>query len=159
MTTPLTHSELIARAERWLLNSRGCGFCLSELVSNNYSGEIPDCIGWRYGSSHLIECKTSHGDFFSDNRKLFRRDERRGMGNFRYYMTEPKLISKDELPERWGLLYVYRTQVRMIIKPKRFNFDNIARNERPLLCSALRRVHLRGDLEKIYDPSTQLRRG
>jgi hypothetical protein len=155
---PLTHKELVTRAERWLLNSRGCGFCLSELVSYSASGEIPDCIGWRYASSHLIECKTSRGDFFADAKKVFRRDVRLGMGNFRYYMTEPDLITKAELPERWGLLYVYRTQVRTIVKPERFGYKEIIYAERPLLCSALRRVHLRGDLEKIYDPGTQLRR-
>lgn len=155
---PLTHKELVSRAERWLLNSRGCGFCLSELVSYSTSGEIPDCIGWRYGSSYLIECKTSRNDFFADAKKAFRRDVRLGMGNHRYYMTEPNLITIDELPERWGLLYVYPAQVRVIIKPSRFDHKEIMYAERPILCSALRRVHLRGDLDKIYDPDTQLRR-
>jgi len=150
----LTHSELVARAERWLLNTRGCGFCLSELHSYNASGEIPDAIGWRYASSYLIECKTSRGDFFSDSNKIFRRDERKGMGNFRYYMTESNLITADELPERWGLLWIYPKQIRVIVEPKRFGYKEIMYAERPMLCSALRRVHLRGDLEKIYDVDT-----
>jgi hypothetical protein len=161
MTTPLTHKELVLRAERWLLNSRGCGFCLSELrvrKSLRKKAEIPDAIGWLYGISYLIECKTSRNDFLADGKKLFRQRPKKGMGNYRFYMTEPDLIAKDELPERWGLLYVYKTQVRMIVKAAGFFSKDIAWNERPLLCSALRRVHLRGDLKKIYDPGTQLRR-
>lgn len=155
---PLTHKELVARAQRWLLNSRGCGFYLSELVSCNTSGEIPDAIGWKYAMSYLIECKVSRNDFLADGKKLFRQRPKKGVGNYRFYMTEPGLINKDELPERWGLLHVHRTQIRMEVKAQAFFSKDIAWNERPLLCSALRRVHLRGDLEKIYDPSTQLRR-
>jgi hypothetical protein len=157
MKLSFTHAELVQRAKRWLVNTKGCGFCLSEMRCYNNSGEIPDAIGWRYASSHLIECKTSRGDFFADAKKIFRRDVRKGIGNYRYYMTEPNLIIPDELPERWGLLYVYKTQVRQIVKPERFGHKEVPKVERPLLCSALRRVHLQGDLEKIYDYDTLYR--
>ena len=147
----LTHEQLVTRAERWLLYKRRCGFVLTELKSVNISGEIPDCIGWKYSRSHLIECKATRGDFLQDRKKRFRVLSEQGMGALRWYMTPPDLVTVNELPERWGLLYVYPTQVREIRAPELFR--NTYRIDMPILCSALRRVHLRGDLAKIYDPS------
>lgn len=145
----MTHQELIKRAERWLLNTKGCGFCFTELCSS--IGEIPDAIGWKNCRSHLVECKTSRADFFSDKKKRFRRFPEQGLGVYRYYMTIPGLIVPGELPKMWGLLYVYKTQVRIIHMPGAFNIEKAARMELPILCSALRRIHLQGDLHKIYD--------
>lgn len=150
----MTHTELIKRAEYWLLKTIGCGFVLSDLVSCNHSGETPDSIGWRFAKSYLVECKTSRPDYFADSKKVFRREYKIGMGNYRYYMVPPGLIKPDEINDRWGLLYVYEKQVR-IIKPAEFiNRRYSCYQEIPLLCSALRRVHLRGDLEKIFDSET-----
>jgi len=144
-----THAELVQRADKWLRNTKRCGFTFRELVCYNTSGEIPDNIGFRYGESYLIECKTSRADFFVDKKKLFRYYSNQGMGNYRYYMTCPDLIKPSELPEKWGLLYVFKKQVRQIIEPEKF--FNTARRELPLLYSALRRVQLRGDLDEIYN--------
>lgn len=145
----MTHQELIIRAERWLLNTKGCGFCFTELVCS--AREIPDAIGWKNSWSYLIECKTSRADFQADLKKMFRKFPEYGMGVFRYYMTTPALITPEELPEKWGLLYVYKTQVRVVKRPKAFDVDKAARREVQLMCSALRRIHLRGDLHKIYE--------
>lgn len=147
-----SHSELIQRAERWLLKTKGCGFALRELSNCGRAGgfvEIPDVIGWKYGRSHLIECKTSWQDFLSDKSKKFRIYPEMGMGNFRYYFCLPGVINKQDLPDKWGLIYIYPKGARQIVKPEMFL--NAAENEIPILCSALRRVHLKGDLKKIYD--------
>ena len=74
------------------------------------------------------------------------------MGNYRYYMSLPDIIKSEELPDKWGLLYVYPKQVKQIMKPKSFTEASIY--ETPILCSALRRVYLRGDLRKIYNINT-----
>lgn len=148
----MNHKELITRADRWLLKSKGCGFTLVELNSNNNGCETPDVIGWKYAHSHLIECKSSRADFLSDKNKVARRMPERGMGNYRYYMCEPETIKPEDLPLDWGLLYVYPKHVKQIIDPK--YFDNIAKNDIYILCSALRRVHIRGDLAKIYNPES-----
>jgi hypothetical protein len=150
----MTHKELVARAEKWLMNTMGCGFCFTELTCNSYTGEIPDAIGWRGGYSFLVECKTTRADFQTDAKKIFRYEPKEGMGNYRYFMTPPNLISPDELPKRWGLLYARRTQTRIIkacMSDNIFQTDAVALREAPLLHSALRRVYLRGDLPKIYD--------
>jgi len=144
----MTHKELVRRAERWLLRTQGCGFALTELAS--VAMEIPDAIGWKYGSSYLVECKASRADFLVDRKKPFRSRMRTGMGNSRYYMTLPGLIVIDDLPKGWGLLYCREKQVQVVRKATKLKYPGIAVTERHILCSALRRVHLRGDLQKIY---------
>ena len=146
----VTHSDLIVRAKRWLLTVRGCGFVLCELTS--YAGEVPDAIGWRHNYSILIECKLTRADFLSDRKKHSRRDPMLGMGNYRYYLSHPDIIRESDLPEKWGLLYCcHKNRVCIIRKAQCFDDPVIAQNDRYLLYSALRRVHLRGDLEKIYE--------
>lgn len=148
----MNHKELVYRAEKWLNSTIGCGFTLSELAYySSYTGETPDVIGWKYGDSYLIECKASRADYFSDSRKVFRNEWRSGMGNYRYYMVPANLISEDELRPRWGLLYVYPKMVRIIKQPEFINKRFTSQRELPLLCSALRKVNLRGDLNKIYE--------
>ena len=154
------HKELVDRAERWLLKTCGCGFVLSELVSNNE--EIPDAIGFRDGFSVLIECKTSRSDFMADKRKRFRVDPSQGMGAFRFYLCPEGVIHPEDLPERWGLLWLTsKGKVKRISGPrgnawryagKEYYFLERNRDaEIRLMCSALRRLHLRGFLPLIYD--------
>lgn len=160
MPNHLTHAELVHRAERWLLNTMKCGFVLTELATR--APETPDAIGWERGSSILVECKVSRADFMADQKKWFRTHPETGMGDRRYYMTPPNLIFEDELPANWGLLYAYPTVIRVIQKAARVEFISKKTAlqppymvyERILLCSALRRVHFRGDLPKIYEPES-----
>ncbi|NIQ00981.1 MAG: hypothetical protein GWM98_11630 [Nitrospinaceae bacterium] len=141
------------------MKSVGCAFALTELVSASSTGEIPDAIGWKGGISILVECKTTRADFLSDKNKLFRQHPHHGMGRHRYYMTLPEAIKSEDLPENWGLLYVYENNVRRIYDPRKQQgssywpgiFENSQQAEIDLLCSALRRVHIRGDLKKIYE--------
>ena len=151
----MNHHDLVLRAKRWLLNTKGCGFVLVELDYVATTVEIADAIGWRDGQSHLVECKASRADFLSDRKKPFRREPWRGMGRYRYYMTPPGLVKPEEVHPGWGLLYAYPRVVRVARKPRRAKFAGVPTQELPLLCSALRRVHIRGDLEKIYDPNSR----
>ncbi len=146
----MTHAELVVRAEQQLMNIRKCGFVLTEF--STASKEIPDAIGQKGTMSYMIECKATRSDFLSDKTKPFRKKPERGVGNYRYYMTPPDLISADDLPEKQGLLWVWPKKIKIVKKPSGFYSPKIAHNERILLCSALRRVYLRGDLEKIYQP-------
>lgn len=129
----MTHDELIMRAVRWLKGTRKCRVVVSEIASAHF--EIPDAIGWNSLYSVMIECKTSHSDFLRDCKKLSRLFPDCGVGNYRYYMTEPSIISPDELPAGWGLLEVYPKTVRRIIEAERFTGHSIAHRERPILVS------------------------
>ena len=119
----MTHTECVASAALYL--SKRCKVVLPEFFSHN--SELPDVIGfnggglirngrYEYGEySVLIECKISRSDFLSDKRKPFRIRPEKGMGDLRYYCCPKGMIRKDELPEHWGLLYIYSNgQVRQV---------------------------------------------
>jgi hypothetical protein len=74
------------------------------------------------------------------------------MGNYRYFACPAGMLASQDLPDKWGLLYVYPTSIRFAHPAVRWTDPEIERAERQLLVSALRRVHLRGDLDKIYKP-------
>jgi hypothetical protein len=68
--------------------------------------ELPDAIGWNArGFSTLVECKVSRSDFQRDTKKPFRARPGMGMGYQRYYFTPVDLVTAEEVPDGWGLLY------------------------------------------------------
>lgn len=137
-TTPITHEALRKRAIKWL-TGKGCGVVLSEIVA--LGSEIPDAIGWKYGSqSHLIECKVSRADFFANADKCHMRTDS-GVGQYRYFMTPPGLLRPDELPDGWGLLEVQDSYVRLVQTPTRREPNR--EHETVMLVSALRRIRSR----------------
>ena len=84
-----------------------------------------------------MEAKTSLNDFRADLKKPFRVYPQKGMGLYRYYICEPGVITEDDLPERWGLLYVLPGgRVRTIRHGKYFREVNYAA-ERSLLTACL----------------------
>jgi len=135
----MTHDELVARAVRWLKNTKRCGVIVHEWYSA--CREFPDAIGWRLGSfSYLVECKVSVEDFHADKQKHFRR-ENKSAGSFRYYMTPRGLLDGKHhliLPG-WGLLEVHGRIVKEVI-PAVQDYEAGARHEVQMLYSALRRI-------------------
>lgn len=97
----MTHAELIDRAIKWLAGSRRCTVTLNDA---GFKSEIVDAIGWVSWWSILIECKISLSDFQADKRKKCRQPEYHGIGQERYYLTPPNLITVSMLPEGWGLI-------------------------------------------------------
>ena len=142
----MTHPELVERVSHWLWHR-----CPLVLTEYSHAREIPDVIGWRRRSSYLVDCKISLSDFRADLNKSFRTNGK-GMGNYRYYACPTGILASQDLPIKWGLLYVYPTVIKIVKPASRWEEPEIEKAERELLVSALRRVHLRGDLEKIYKP-------
>lgn len=144
----MTHNDLVKIAEKWLIGSRKCGAVLTELVTLGM--ETPDAIGFRDGTSTLVECKTSRSDFLADAKKLFRRNPWMGMGTFRFYLCPAGIITAQDLPEKWGLIWVdEKGRARLQIGPKgniwstqeAFRFDEKnTQAEQAILVSALRRA-------------------
>ncbi len=103
----MTHRNLCIKAARYL-RSKG----IHPFHKGQYSvcelervGECPDAFAWGGSSTQLIEVKVSRNDFLSDKKKLWRQRPEIGIGRFRSYLCPEGLISADELPEAWGLLY------------------------------------------------------
>lgn len=109
----LTHRELCDVGSALLrrpesANGHGCHF---SIVEPSCYGENPDVFGIRHGNGYdvgtiLLEAKTSRADFLADRKKPHRIAPETGIGKWRYFICPTDLIHPEELPERWGLIYV-----------------------------------------------------
>lgn len=73
--------------------------------SGGWCPERCDALLFCSGSSYMIETKISRSDFLADFKKPHRQEG--GMiGNYRYYACPEGLIKPEEIPEKWGLIYV-----------------------------------------------------
>jgi len=99
-----THSELCDIGEKYLRKTIGCKVTAKEIKS--MINEEPDVIGFKSCHSFLLEAKTSKSDFLADKKKPFRINSQEGIGDFRYYICEKGLIKIEDLPPKWGLIYV-----------------------------------------------------
>lgn len=172
----LTHRQLVEIGYRWLLKNGSVGVCFKELKSMD--GEIPDVIGFNHWESILIECKVSRSDFLKDKKKLHRQ---KGMGNWRFYMCPTGLIKVEELPSKWGLIYVnekgkakleYDCRKKQVkeecvsdwqkeqypegfymrtVRADENRFDPDYEAERCIMYTALRRLFIKGFMPTIYD--------
>lgn len=143
---PMAHKELVNKAAKWLRTTNRnihfrCSIVIAELVTAN--SEVPDVLGFRYGSSVLIECKASRADFLSDKKKYFRREPENGMGDVRYFFAPKGLISEEELPEGWGLLECSSMSSSVRLKKESEGFKNADKHaEVIMLASVIRRLEI-----------------
>lgn len=147
-TEPLTHSRCVEIAAKWAAGR--CGVVLPEFVTIN-NREIPDVIAFKPQCSYMIEVKVSRSDFLRDKNKVFRNNEAQGMGNYRYYACPRQLIGPLEVPDGWGLIYIYPNgKAREMMAPDRKPANLEA--ERTLLYSYARRAVYKGVHAEILKP-------
>lgn len=107
----MTHNELNDIAKRWLLRPEsgkgpGCKVAFVEVGAVGDS-ERADAWGYRWGwnaCSVVVESKVSRSDFLRDRHKPHR--QAGGMGDYRYFICPEGIINIEDLPDRWGLLWV-----------------------------------------------------
>jgi hypothetical protein len=112
--------------------------------------ETPDVFGWNYWTTVLIEVKVSRSDFSADAKKPFRQNPEEGMGEFRYYCCPEGMLSVDDVPQDWGLLWFDGKNIVEMKKAERQKSDGVA--ERTLITSVMRRE---GVKPQIFDYKTQ----
>lgn len=150
---PVTHADLVRRAESWLRNTAGCALVATELCGFVLR-ESPDAFGLRVPearhtpglgtpppdyTSIVVECKTSLSDFYSDRSKGHRKDGG-GAGALRYYMVPKGLIEPARVPDGWGLLVTCGQWARCVKEAERRELSpERARDEIALLYTMLRR--------------------
>lgn len=109
-----------------------------ELVS---WGEKCDVWGLGAWNTVMIEVKTSRSDFLADSRKWHRSQEAHNLGcqcgELRWYLCPENVIKKEELPEKWGLLYWDGKRIYPVKAPK--PFDNTGKADLMIMSSILRR--------------------
>ena len=126
----ITHNDLCIKAGNWLKRGISCeklydsfnerffkpAFGVVMIEQVNSSSEIPDAIGVVSCGSCLIECKATRSDFLSDKNKIFRKKPFSGVGDWRYYLSPPDIISVEDLPDGWGLLHLVGRSIKVIKK-------------------------------------------
>lgn len=131
----MTHAELVAAAVKWLRGSQRCPIAFAEI--STAAGVIPDAIGWRWGQSVVVECKTSRADFRRDADKPHIQSQH-PIGRKRWYFTPAGLLRVDEIPACWGLVE-WSGKRATIRRDSPINEDNDWRAESLILMSAIRR--------------------
>lgn len=150
----MTHADLVCLAARWL--AREHAVVVTEMCSG--AGEEPDAIGFGGRISTLVECKVSRSDFRADRNKPCAVDDER-LGDFRYYCVPTGLVSADDMPPKWGLLYANGRGVTVIRKAEMSPVKD-ARGEHQILISCLRRIGMsapQGVSVKVYTMQTKCR--
>lgn len=144
------HRHLCEKGAAWLAKS--CRVKFPIVAHEFYSAaelERPDVIGFNSLHSLLIEVKTSRRDFLADAKKPIRIHPELGIGDFRFYLCPSGLITPEDLPPRWGLLWYDGRSIEIIVdvldtgnyissgNPNRF--EKHVMNERRIMYSLLRR--------------------
>lgn len=98
-----------------------------------------------FNDSVVIEVKVSHSDFLNDKKKFCRSEtaERKHYqaGRVRWYLCPEGIIRKEELPEKWGLLYRNGKKVYPVVAPK--SWEDTSATDMAILTSILRREGFR----------------
>ena len=163
--TKSLHYELCIEGAKWLRRQKwnyercqkkpcyrteACGECKKyryvavELCT--WGSENTDVWGLgNFNDSVVIEVKVSHSDFLNDKKKFCRSEtaERKHYqaGRVRWYLCPEGVIKKEELPDKWGLLYWDGKKVYPVIAPK--PFENTSSSDMEILTSILRREGFR----------------
>jgi len=137
----VSHAELVERAVRWLRRTMGCGVVLAE--RHSVAVETPDAIGWKYGQSHMVECKVSRADFRADAKKPWRLTDDSGMGRYRWYLAPAGMLRVEEVPEGFGFLEAHPRHIAVGRQAPRRD-GHAQQGEIHLLVSELRRYQLHG---------------
>ena len=151
-----THREIVEIGYQWVIKK--CGFAFKELTVAH--DEIPDVLGFNSSGTFLLEAKVSRADFLADKKKHFRILSEKGVGDWRFFIVPKGIVKIEELPQNWGLIEVSE-KGKAICVYNPFGCGNIYSNwkrceksataEYRFLYSALRRLHLRGRIDEIYN--------
>jgi len=125
----MTHSELVRLAAKWLAKKHSV--VITEMAGQS---EEPDGLGFRGAFSTLVECKATRSDFAADKLKSALR-----MGDKRYYMVPSGLVTVEDCPPDWGLLYASAKRIVMVREAVQMDKKDW-RGEQALLISCIRRI-------------------
>ena len=101
----MTHDDIAEWAAN-RIRRMGYPYAFANLT-NAMMGEQPDVLGMDYlANSIVIEVKVSRSDFMADQKKPWRQ-EGKGFGHRRVYLTPAGLLNADEIPYGWELWEVH----------------------------------------------------
>lgn len=100
------HRTIAEKATRLIMRLHGCTLGAVEFTGGGGLGESVDGLVVSSSAVYVIEAKVSRADFLADKKKPHRADPNLALGQYRYYACPEGMIKPEELPEKWGLIYV-----------------------------------------------------
>lgn len=105
MTVDMSPDYVTNKAITLLKQLHGITFITKEF-GGTARAERPDALLFNSVGTFLVETKVTRQDFKNDAKKASRIDPSIGVGRYRYYACPEGMIAPEELPDRWGLIYV-----------------------------------------------------
>lgn len=148
------HSDICDMGARWIRTKSPNKFPVVMVEIRSYCPEQPDIIGFNGMDSVMIEVKKSRSDFKKDASKFWRMNPDQAVGDFRFYLCPSNMIQIEELPEKWGLLWIDE-KGRISIQKNVFErlegeypnkFKKSHEFERSIMYSGLRRIYCKQNL-------------
>ncbi|ALJ01693.1 hypothetical protein [Rufibacter tibetensis] len=101
----MVKEELMGSARNWVLREAGCA-TIVDLGKLNDKEQYPSLIGLgSYGKSVAVEVIPCLEKYLKEWKAGKFLAPRKGVGKFRFICVPVDLISREELPKNWGLLY------------------------------------------------------
>lgn len=141
-----THHKICCVVGKWL-QGRWSGkkpyahYVAVELVTQGC--ENTDVFGFNPMYSTMIEVKVSKSDFLKDKHKYANVVGR--VGDYKYYCCPTNVIKIDDLPDKWGLLYINENDKIEIIKIAEETKSN-SYTEHAIICSIMRREGIKNQV-------------
>lgn len=82
--------------------------------------EVPDIYAVDRTGSVVVEVKSTRKDFLADANKTFRQRPKEGLGRWRFYASYEGIVNIEDLPPKWGLIWVNEEGVVRIVHGKSF---------------------------------------
>ena len=144
----MTHTELCAYGAKWLksngLNKWGKPkYVVVEIESVGIPQ--PDIFGFGNCRSQQIEVKVSRSDFLADKKKYHIQFPKENVGEYRSYLCPENLISENEIPLNWGLLWIDSKNKISVIKQPSIQESNFY-SEMKIISSVLRRLEIKSQI-------------
>lgn len=102
----------------------------------------PDVFGFGYSKSQQIEVKVSRSDFLADKKKFHRMNPEKDAGQYRSYLCPEGLIKVEDLPEKWGLLWIDESGKITNVKEPELQESSLY-TETSIICSIMRRIEIK----------------
>ncbi|WP_320910248.1 HNH endonuclease signature motif containing protein [Citrobacter farmeri] len=134
----------------------------------NFCGYLVTTVRGKRIGVHRIIWEMHHGEiptgYEVDHINHVKHDNRiepeKGMGDWRFMISEPGIVNVEDLPSGWGLLHVIKGRVKKVhgwpgnglwVNRDSKPFQANKQAECDYMYSALRRMDLRGHLKEVYD--------
>jgi hypothetical protein len=155
----MTHTELCNLGAKYLKTHGLIRFGKPKYVVIEICCTIPcepDIFAFGGYYTQQVEVKVSRSDFLADRKKPHRINSSEDVGQLRSYLCPHGMIKQEELPDKWGLLYIdERNKISVVKFPEKQ--DSCSYFEINIITSILRRIEVKEQIFSFKNHSNNLK--